>query len=118
MGASHAMKLGVILRARCPECGKGKITRGIFSLNQICPECSYDFHPEPGFYLGAMAVSFLLTAMLTIPPMAMLKIMGAEMAVLIVFPFVEFAFIGTFLLFYSRVLWLHVAHRMSRRLDG
>lgn len=91
---------------------------GVFSIHRRCPHCNYNFHPEPGFYLGAMAISFLITAMLTVPPMVVLKLMNVDIALLVAFPFLEFLFLGTFLMFYSRVLWLHLEYRLTDRLDG
>ncbi len=118
LSSKKALRLGSILRARCPACHQGPVLRGIFGIYPKCSVCGHDFHPEPGFYLGAMAVSFLLTAMLTVPPMIALKVLGAEIGVLIAFPFIQFIFLGSFLMVYSRVLWLHLEYRMTSRLNG
>jgi uncharacterized protein (DUF983 family) len=116
--SNRGIKFGSILRARCPACHQGKITHGVWGIHPKCPVCGYNFHPESGFYLGAMAVSFLLTAILTVPPMIALKLLKVDLEVLLVFPFVEFIFVGTFLMFYSRILWLHLEYRLTGRLDG
>lgn len=110
-------KLFSILAARCPSCHTGSIMKGLFTLNSTCRECGYNFHPENGFYLGAMALSYLLTAILTIPPVIILKLKGAEPEVLIAFPLIEFLFLGTFLTFYSRILWLHFEYGMTQKID-
>lgn len=65
-----------------------------------------------------MMISFLVTAVLTIPPVIALKMLGADTAVLVAFPLVEFLFVGLFLIFYSRILWLHLEYSMTKRLDG
>lgn len=92
--------------------------KGPLSIRPRCPKCGHDFNPENGFYLGAMAVSFLLAAMLTVPPMIVLKLMQVDILVLVTYPLVQLLFLGTFLLFYSRVLWLHLEYRMTHKLDG
>lgn len=112
------LHLGSILKALCPACHTGEITEGIFWIRKKCQHCGYNFHPEPGFYLGAMAVGFLLTAILTIPPMVILKILDVDINILMSFPLIEFIFVGTFLMFYCRILWLHLEYRMTERLDG
>lgn len=112
------MRASSIIKAKCPACHQGSIMRGPFSMNPRCPVCSYNFDPGNGFYLGAQVVSYLLTAMLTIPPMVILKLMDVDIQILVVFPLVEFLFLGTFLTFYSRVIWLHIEHRITERLDG
>jgi uncharacterized protein (DUF983 family) len=105
-----------ILKALCPVCRTGKITQNLFKLNQKCPVCGHNFYPEPGYYLGAMMVSFLVTAMLTVPVVIVLKFSGAEVPVLVLAPFVEFAILGPVLLYYARIIWLYLEHSMTNRL--
>ncbi len=107
-----------LLRARCPACHQGKVTEGLIGIRPKCATCEYNFYPESGFYLGAIAVGFLLTAALTIPPMIALKLMNVEIEILLGFPLVEFLFLGTFLTFYSKILWLHLEYKMSRSLES
>lgn len=118
MKKKQNFRLSSILAARCPSCHKGKITTGFFTIRPKCPECNYNFHPEPGFYLGAMVVGFLLTAIVTVPPLIALKVMDVDPTLLFVFPFIEFLFLGTFLLLYCRILWLHMEYQLTGRLDG
>lgn len=114
----NGFKLSSVIWARCPACHQGKVTDGLFSIHKECSHCHYNFHPEPGFYLGAMAVGFFFTALVTVPPTIVLKVLNVDLVLLITFPFVEFLFVGTFLLFYCRILWLHLEYQMTRRLDG
>lgn len=117
-GQKAPFSLGSVLRGRCPHCHRGKFYTGLLSDNRRCPECGYDFHPEAGFYLGAMMVSYLVTAMLTIPLIIALKIGGASTEALFLVPILFYAFLGMFLLRYARVLWLHLEYRMTARFDG
>ena len=114
----NGIRIMSVLRARCPSCHTGKVLHGVFAIRPRCPECNYNYHPEPGFYLGAMCVGFLLTAMVTVPPLIVLKILDVDIRILLAAPLVEFLFVGTFLIFYSRILWLHLEHSMTGRLDG
>lgn len=114
----YHFKLSSIFKARCPACHQGAILHKVFGIYPRCLVCEHDFYPEPGFYLGAMAISFLLTALLTIPPMLVLKLMNVNIKLLIAFPFIEFLFLGSFLLVYSRVCWLHLEYRMTTGLEG
>jgi uncharacterized protein (DUF983 family) len=107
--------LSAVFRARCPACQTGPVMRGLIATHPRCRDCGYDFNPENGFYLGAIAISYLITAILTVPPMIVLKVMNVDLAVLVVFPVVEFLFLGTFLMFYSRILWLHLEYRITSR---
>jgi uncharacterized protein (DUF983 family) len=112
------IKLSSIFFARCPSCHKGGILKGFFAMQKRCPHCDYDLYPEPGFYLGAMVVGFLLTDILIVPPIIVMKIMNVDIDILCTVPFIEFIFVGTFLMFYSRILWLHIEHKMTSGLEG
>lgn len=114
---SYKLRIRSILYARCPSCHVGSVFKEWLGIRSECANCGYRFHREPGFFLGAMMMGFLVTAMLTIPPMILLKLMGAEPILLVVFPFVEFAVLGPILIIYMRVLWLHVEFLFSKRID-
>ncbi|RYZ62136.1 MAG: DUF983 domain-containing protein, partial [Proteobacteria bacterium] len=98
-------------------CQKGEITRGLFSMQKVCPECGYDLHPESGYYLGAMMVGFLVTSLLTVPPMIILKLMNVDDAMIIAYPFIQYAVLGPLLIYYAKVLWVHIAYRATNRLQ-
>jgi uncharacterized protein (DUF983 family) len=116
--ATPNLSIVAILKALCPRCHIGKVTEGLLGIRPKCLSCEYSFYPESGFYLGAIAVGFLITAALTVPPMIILKILNVEIEILLGFPFIEFLFLGTFLTFYSKILWLHLEYQMSSRLDS
>lgn len=55
-----------VVHCKCPKCRKAKLfTYGnhynlskLFEMPDRCPNCGQDFFIEPGFYLGAMWVSY------------------------------------------------------------
>ena len=54
-----------ILRQRCPRCRAGtifrySIFRGFPKMHDRCPVCDLKFDREPGYFLGAMYVSYAL----------------------------------------------------------
>ena len=57
-------KLVNILKEKCPHCGKGDVfykKQYFFSLPKMkedCDVCNYHFDREPGYFLGAMYVSY------------------------------------------------------------
>jgi uncharacterized protein (DUF983 family) len=103
-----------ILTKRCPGCRQGKVYAGLFSLNKRCPECDYDFYPEPGFYLGAMMVPYFFSAMLTVPFAIVLKLRGLdEMPGFLIAIAVFYFALVALLLYYARVVWLHLEYRIS-----
>jgi uncharacterized protein (DUF983 family) len=52
--------LWAMLRLRCPRCQRGRVFRGLFAMNDPCPECGLIFQREEGTFLGAMYVSYVL----------------------------------------------------------
>jgi uncharacterized protein (DUF983 family) len=59
------------LQCKCPRCWKGDIFKYSASnilkfskTNTSCSNCNASFEPEPGFYYGAMFVSYALTVVL------------------------------------------------------
>ncbi len=61
-----ASKLHSILALKCPTCHRGDLfPTGSFSFSQPfaqythCPECGQRYFPEPGFYYGAMFISYI-----------------------------------------------------------
>ncbi|MHB8214641.1 MAG: DUF983 domain-containing protein [Candidatus Sulfotelmatobacter sp.] len=66
MGASANLSLlKDILRQRCPSCRMGNIFRysvfrGFPKMHERCPVCDLKFEREPGYFLGAMYVSYAL----------------------------------------------------------
>ena len=54
-----------LLALRCPRCHRGKLfsrpatsLTGFTEMPAECPVCGQTFEPEPGFYFGAMYISF------------------------------------------------------------
>src|SRR5947209_8129921 len=54
---------------KCPRCRKGNLFKHPISfhlgktleMNESCPHCGLNLNPEPGYYYGAMFVSYALT---------------------------------------------------------
>ncbi len=101
-------RLRAALRGRCPRCRDGKIFAGILKMNERCPSCALLFEREPGYFTGAMVVSYTLG----VPLLALLigvawfglrlpvewALLAADLAFLVFVPAV---------FRWSRVLWIH-----------
>lgn len=64
----HDSTLLAMLGQKCPRCHQGHMfTHGMYNLAHYtemppaCPVCSLSFEPEPGFYIGAMYISYAFT---------------------------------------------------------
>ena len=66
--------LASVLGLRCPRCrvgplfqaGKASRPASLFEMHSSCPHCQLSFTPEPGFYFGAMFVSYAINTALFI----------------------------------------------------
>lgn len=47
----------------CPKCREGKLFKkgSLFTMHDNCPSCQQKYMLEPGFYWGAMYVSYMLS---------------------------------------------------------
>jgi uncharacterized protein (DUF983 family) len=66
-------KLQAMGEARCPQCREGKMFKYPFwrvdkfsEMNENCPVCGLKFEVEPGFWYGAMFVSYANTVALLV----------------------------------------------------
>lgn len=60
--------LNSMVTLRCPRCHTGDLfPSGSFSfdrpfeMHKECPHCGLDYEPEPGFYFGAMFISYIIS---------------------------------------------------------
>ena len=113
---SKGTKLYSIVNYKCPRCHQGDlfIHKGWSYTNfakmpEQCPCCHQSYEPEPGFYYGAMYVSYAITTAITITVLAVLSILLAEVTIF----WLLGALVATLLLFYpfifrmSRSLWIN-----------
>ena len=50
--------LKAVVAKRCPVCLRGPMFDGFMSMRDACPVCGHCFTPAPGFFQGAMFVSY------------------------------------------------------------
>src|SRR5215469_4851678 len=103
-----------IFRQLCPRCRSGTIFRstlywGFPKMNDRCPTCGLHFNREPGYFLGAMYISYGLALALVVFFGAVLWEVTRwrldKVAIWAVVLFLPFVPILTFL---SRVLWIYL----------
>ena len=102
------MKLGALLRLRCPICGKGKLFRGYFDSPVRCPSCGYFFMRESGYFLPHVAIGYAFTVVAALGSWPVLYyVFGIRNPVLTLSVMIAVAvFFGIWFVRYSKVLWL------------
>src|SRR5262245_54316022 len=98
-----------ILRGRCPRCQQGRIFTGRWHMAPVCEICGLRFEREPGYFTGAMYVSYMIALPIFLALLALVWLVVSSLsfdaaigvAVLLFLPFVPFVFRT------SRILWIH-----------
>ncbi|MCW5911884.1 MAG: DUF983 domain-containing protein [Cyclobacteriaceae bacterium] len=107
--------LSSIWHARCPRCRKGNIFKHrlvqftrFAAMNSECPVCKASFNPEPGFYFGAMFVSYAFTVAIMVAVWLALYVLADPADWIYGIGLVVGAVVFSPLSFrLSRVLWLY-----------
>ncbi|UNY98900.1 DUF983 domain-containing protein [Zhouia spongiae] len=104
------------LQCKCPKCEKGKVFRSngnslLFRMPKMfhsCQECGYVFEREPGFFFGAMYVSYALAVAELISMLVVIKfILGMSNIVLLCGVVIVAVLLSTFNFRVSRSLWMY-----------
>jgi len=103
-------RLRAITGGRCPRCRAGRVFAGRLTMHERCPACGLRFEREPGYFLGAMYVSYALSVpILTVlvlltwwimPHWSWLPVLAV--ATVLYLPAVPWVFRT------SRILWIHL----------
>lgn len=104
-------RLSAILRQRCPVCLEGPMYSGLLTMYDRCPQCGHEFEREPGFFQGAMYVSWLSSVGL-FATLALLStfLLAPHIGAFAAFAVAIVVYLPTvpMLYRYSRVIWAHV----------
>ena len=107
-------KLYSIVNNKCPKCNDGQFfkdnnmlhLKNLLKMHKYCPKCGIKYEIEPGFYYGAMYVSYGLTVGGAIATFIILWLIGLDLLTI---------FIGIFIML---ILFTPLTLRLSRLLYG
>ena len=109
-------RLQSIVRLRCPRCLDGAVFESLWRMHPLCPSCRLKYEREPGYFTGAMYISYALGLAFCAPLGVVLMVFGGFSATR---SFLTIAVGGPLLiplLFrYSRVLWMHCDQLLDPR---
>ncbi|MGA8500457.1 MAG: DUF983 domain-containing protein [Candidatus Sulfotelmatobacter sp.] len=115
MGTSAKLATaGDILRQRCPRCRTGSIFpysifRGFPKMHDRCPFCDLKFDREPGYFLGAMYVSYALgVAIVALFAALLWSVTGWWITKDIIWAVVLFLPLAPTITLFARVLWIYL----------
>jgi uncharacterized protein (DUF983 family) len=100
-----------ILRQRCPVCLTGPMFQGRITMYPDCPACGHHFTREPGFFQGAMYVSYGLGVLLFSGLLLLfLRVLRDRFGLLaaILCTIAVYLLCVPLVFRYSRVIWAHL----------
>lgn len=102
-------RLRAIVTLRCPRCLEGRIWRGFLSMHKACPVCGLVFDREPGYFTGAMVVSYALAIpVLGAIVIGLMTLGGLDAVPALLIGDAAYLFLVPFIFRYSRAVWLHL----------
>ena len=106
-----------ILTQKCPRCREGEMfpqgtlyTPKFADMHQNCACCGQDLEPEPGYYFGAMYVSFAFNVAIFLIALFVLSQLVAEVTTTMVLTLILSVVIGFLPVIFrlSRALWINI----------
>jgi hypothetical protein len=106
-----------LLHAKCPRCREGNLfppgpwySRKFADMYPKCPCCGQTYEPEPGFYYGAMYVSFGFNTGIFLAVLVVLNFVVDEITLAMVVGMVLAIVVGLLPVTYrlSRALWINI----------
>ena len=109
VSADIRRRLPAVLRQRCPRCLEGRVFSGFLTMRDVCPMCGHVFEREPGYFVGAMYVSYALAIPLYLLFVVLLRpILRGVPDIAVLAAGVPVVCLCSPILFrYSRVIWMH-----------
>ena len=113
-----ASKFYSILNSKCPRCHDGDLfpsgtlysPKRFADMYESCPCCGLAYEKEPGFYYGAMYVSFGISTAIFLVVFFLLNLVVEEMTLTMIMTLIVLIVIGllpiTFRL--SRAIWINI----------
>lgn len=97
-------------RGLCPVCRSGRIFEGRWRMNEICPVCSSRFEREPGYFTGAMYISYglgMLVLILMVSVYQLPPIRSWPPPLVVTLALVTYLMLVAPIFRWSRILWIH-----------
>lgn len=103
-----------IFLVKCPKCQDEYLFeertfsfRKSFQMRKACPHCQQDFEPEPGFYYGAMFISYIFMGWFCIGFVALLHwVLGFSLEFSFIALILVVAFFFVYIFRLARSIWL------------
>lgn len=105
-----------LLAGQCPKCNEGQIfkSKGVIfkaklpQMNEHCPNCNHKFEKEPGFFLGAMYVSYALGVFQALVAFGISYLLTDNVLYWVLTPALVLLLFSMFNFRWGRIAWIHI----------
>ena len=110
-------KLYSIVNLKCPRCHEGYLFsvpsaynfKKMLDMPDRCPVCKQDFVIEPGFYSGALWMSYpIVIAIILLLGLLLLVLLEVSMTVFILVVFAVLSILQPLIMRYGRAVWINM----------
>ena len=115
--AKKGSKWFSIVHLKCPRCQRGNLfsVSNAYDFNKMldmphqCTVCQQDFVIEPGFYTGALWISYPIVVLVTLP-ISLTLLFNYHFSILpaLLVPFAILFALQPLIMRYSRAIWINV----------
>ncbi|WP_026464433.1 DUF983 domain-containing protein [Adhaeribacter aquaticus] len=112
-----------ILHVKCPKCREGNMfpeetlyTTSFADMHETCPNCQQNLEQEPGFYYGAMYVSFAFNVGIFLISLFLLSLFVEEITLPLMAGVVISVVVGFLPIIFrlSRAIWINIFIRYEK----
>ncbi len=117
-------KLYSIFKMKCPQCQEGEFfvshpydLSKVGDIHQECSHCHLKYEKEPGFYYGAMYVSYALGVALFVTLWVSMKLFFPKTSLTwqLVIIFITFIVIAPYFYALSKIIWANLFIRYDEK---
>lgn len=110
-------KLYSIFKYKCPRCHQGEVFESknpynlpkMFDMHETCSNCELRYEFEPGFFYGAMYVSYALTVALGVATYVVMQLFFEATVIQVIGVLVAALIVGSpLVLRLSRIIWMNL----------
>jgi len=110
------MRVKAALKGKCSYCLEGRIFHSFMGMNEHCPQCGIKFEREPGYFMMAVFVGYILSVAVAFPVLLILfltvkpTVIGYAIAGV-----VTLTVAAPWIFRYGRIFWLHIDEVLDPR---
>lgn len=119
-------KLYSILKFKCPSCHEGDFFKShpynlsmAGDIHKLCSSCNVKFSKEPGFYYGAMYISYAIAVALSVFFYLFFYLLKIDFSIsfFVLFYSVFLLVLSPLIYAFSKIIWANIFINFTKKLD-